>query len=68
MSVYREYFVSYHETVKFDSKPWVLRQNRETWQVWTYTFLKMIFNSQSKYLFQLKQINKNESHWMQTTL
>ena len=33
MSIYREDFVPYLETVRFDSKSWVSRQNCKTWQV-----------------------------------
>ena len=33
MSIYREDFVHYRETMRFQSKPWASRQNRETWQV-----------------------------------
>ena len=34
ISFYHDDFVTYCEIVRFESKPWVSQQNRETWQVW----------------------------------
>ena len=36
VSIYREDFVSYLETVRFESKSWVLRHNWETLQICKY--------------------------------